>query len=146
MTPIDSRVIIDIPQEVSSERPRYDIWDGITSLPTSQKGLLIALGVQTVFTAFVVALDCFIPDPPPDSLMPSWFKDGPVVAKYTQKWSFVTSSLITLVAMGACARHFLQKNQQKIKEGITPEIAALIKKCVEEEMQKATPGTSGLST
>ena len=147
MTPIEPRVTIDIPQEQESlEQPRYGVWNRITSLPTSQKGLLIALGVQTIFTTFVVALDCFIPDPLPDSLMPSWFKDGPVVAKHTQKWSFVTSSLTTTVAMGVYVMHFLQKNQQPVKDDITPERVALIKRRVEEEIQKAMPGTSPLST
>lgn len=144
--PLDplSIVRIDVQRTYQEESVQKNgIWNRITTMPTSQKGLLLSLGMYSICTAIVAVTEFFEPDPPPDSLLPS-FVDSTVVAKNTQKWSFGLISLTTMAATTLYERYFLQKNQQQAENPITPEIASIIKSRVEEEMIKATPGSSDL--
>lgn len=138
-------IAIDIPPTQQEETaPQNGFWNRITTMPTSQKGLLISLGAYSVCTAFVVIAKFFEADPPPNSLMPSSFVDSSVVAKNTQKWGFGLISLTTAAATTLYARYFLERNQQQAENPITPEIASIIEECVEKEMINATPESSGL--
>lgn len=139
-------VVISIPQTQQEERlaPQNGIWNRMTTMPISQKGLLISLGMCSICTASAAIAEFFEPDPPPDSLMPS-FVDSAVVAKNTQKWSFGLISLTTMAATTLYTRYFLQRNQQQAENPITPKIASIITSQV-EEMIRAIPGPSGLQT
>ncbi|MGL4540025.1 MAG: hypothetical protein ACRCU0_03520 [Candidatus Rhabdochlamydia sp.] len=141
-----SRISIDMSQEEQNlvlESQRYSVWNKITSLHSSQKGFLIAMGVNSIFAASMATLEFFAPDPPPNKLFPDWFVDSPVVAKNTQKWSFLISSLIITSVTALCTNVFL-KNQQQEENDITPEMAAVIQSRVVEEIQKLTLETSSL--
>ncbi|PWU16517.1 MAG: hypothetical protein C5B45_00315 [Chlamydiae bacterium] len=144
--PLDAQsVVIDIPQTQQEEglAQQNSIWNKITAIPISQKGLLLSLGIYSTCTAIAAIAKFFEPDPPPDSLLPS-FVDSTVVEKNAQKWTLGLVSLTTMAAITLYARYFLQKNQQQAENPITPEIASIIKSYVEEEMIKATPGPNGL--
>ncbi len=101
------------------------------------------MGVNSIFAASIATLEFFAPDPPPNKLFPDWFVDSPVVAKNTQKWSFLISSLIITSVTALCTNVFL-KNQQQEENDITPEMAAVIQSRVVEEIQKLTLETSSL--
>lgn len=136
-------VRINIPHPPQEELTQQNgLWNRITTIQTSQKGLLISLGLYSICTAAAAAADFFEPDPPPDRLIPS-FVDSTVVAKNTQKWSLGIISLATANATILCAKHFL-KNQQQSQGTIPPEIVSIIENCVKEEMIKATPESIGL--
>ncbi len=141
-SPLDplSVVRIDIPRTHQGEglAPQNSIWHRIINMQTSQKGLLIALGVSSICTVSIAIAEFFEPDPPPNSLMPS-FVDTTVVAKNTQKWSLGIISLATATAAILYAKYFL-KNQQQAEITITPEMASIIESLVKEEMINATPG------
>lgn len=144
--PLDplSIVKIDIQRTYQEEPAQQNgIWNRMTTMPTSQKGFLISLGIYSICTASAAIAEFFEPDPPPDSLLPS-FVDTTVVAKNTQKWGFGFISVTTMAATTLYARYFLQRNQQQAENPITPKIASIIKSQVEEEIIKATPGPSGL--
>lgn len=136
------RTSIDMPQE----RQTQSVWNKLASLHSSQKGFLIAMGVNSIFAASVAILEFFEPDPPPDKLFPDWFVDGPVVAKNTQKWSFLISSLIITSVTALCANVFLKNQQQEEENDITPEMATLIQSRVEEEILKLTSEINSLPT
>ncbi|VHO05199.1 hypothetical protein [Candidatus Rhabdochlamydia sp. T3358] len=136
-------VKINIPQTPQEGLTQQNgLWNRITTIQTSQKGLFISLGTYSICAASAAIIEFFKPDPPPDSLMPS-FVDSTVVAKNTQKWSFLIISLATANATIFCAKYFL-KNQQQVQRTITPRISSFIKSCVKQEIIKATPGPSGL--
>ncbi|HEV3269023.1 MAG TPA: hypothetical protein VGZ69_00005 [Candidatus Rhabdochlamydia sp.] len=115
----------------------------IVAMQTSQKGLLASLGIGSICIASIAAVEFFKPDPPPDSLMPS-FVDSTVVANDTQKWSLGIISLASATATMLYTKYFLKNQQQK--STITPEMASIIQNSVEQEIQNAIPGPSGLQT
>lgn len=136
-------VVIGMPQTQQEERSAQQngIWNRMSTMPTSQKGVLISLGIYSICTAFAAIAEFFEPDPPPDSLLPS-FVDSTVVAKNTQKWSFGLISLTTTTAIMLYASYCLQRNQQQAEK-----MASIIKRSqIEEEMIEANPGPSGLQT
>lgn len=140
-------LVIDIPQTQQEERlaQQSSIWNKITTMPTSQKGLLISLGICSICSAAAAIAEFFEPDPPPSNLLPSSV-DTAFVVKNTQKWTFGLISLTTTVAATLYARYSLQKNQQQTEKPLTPEIASIIKSCVKKEIKDATPGSSSLQT
>ncbi|MGB7127668.1 MAG: hypothetical protein WBD50_01080 [Candidatus Rhabdochlamydia sp.] len=134
-----SVVKIDIPRTQQGKlAQKSGLWNRITTIPASQKGLIIFLGTCSICTTSIAIAEFFEPDPPPNSLMP-FFVDSTIVSKNTQKWSFSIISLAITTATVLCAKHFL-KNQKQVESIITPEITSIIK----EEIQKETPGPSGL--
>ena len=139
-------VVIDIPRTHQREGTAHQngLWHRITTMQTSQKGLLISLGVCSICTASVSIAEFFESDPPPDSLLP-FFVDSTVVARNTQKWSFGLISLATATTTMLYTKYFL-KNQQQVQCTITPGIASFIESCVKQEMINATSGPSGLQT
>lgn len=145
--PLDplSIIRIDMPQTQQEEKlaQQNGIWNKITTMPTSQKGLLLSLGMFSISTASAAIIEFFEPDPPPNNLFPS-FVDTAVVAKNTQKWSLGLISLTTMAATMIYARYFLQRDQQQAENPITPKIASIIKNQVEQEMIKATSGPCDL--
>ena len=140
-------LVIDMPQTQQEERlaQQNSIWNKITTMQTSHKGLLISLGICSICSAAAAIAEFFEPDPPPPSLLPS-FVDSTVVVKNTQKWAFGLVSLTTMAAATLYAKYFLQKNQQQTDLILTPEIAFTIKSYVDKEIKAATPGPSGLQT
>ncbi|MGL5627142.1 MAG: hypothetical protein ACRDDW_06510 [Candidatus Rhabdochlamydia sp.] len=144
-----SRIFIDMSQEESNlvlESQTYRVWNKITSLHSSQKGFLIAMGINSIFAASMAALEFFEPDPPPSRGALSWWLSGEVVAKNTQKWSLLISSLLITTVTALCANVFLKNQQQEEENDITPEMAAIIQSRVKEEILKRTSEISNLPT
>jgi len=138
-----SVVRIDIPtQQEEGLVQKSSLWNRITTMQTSQKGVLVSLGVCSICTAFAAIAVFSESDPLPDRLMPSFISSA-VVAKNAQQWSFLIISLATTSATMLYTKYFL-KNQQQVENAITPEMASIIENCVEQEMINATPGPNGL--
>lgn len=148
MISVGSRISIDMPQEEQNlilESQTHG-WKRLSALHSSQKGFLIAMGVNSIFAASLAVLEFFIPDPPSDKGPFSWWLDSAVLAKNTQKWGFLISSLLITSITALGANVFLQKNQQQNENGVTPEMAALIQSRVEEEILKLIPEINNLPT
>ncbi|MDR2539939.1 MAG: hypothetical protein LBC45_05050 [Chlamydiales bacterium] len=128
-------LVIDVPPIPQGEPcPQSGVGNQMTTMPTSQKRLLIALGIGSIcFTIGTIA----------DFLAPPLVN---TLNADTLKWSFGLVSLTTVTVATFCARYFSQKNQKQVENTITPEIASMIKSCVEKELINATPSMSSLQT
>lgn len=109
-------------------------------MPTSQKGLMIALGIYSFCTVCAAVTQFLKPDPP--STLPP-FVDSSVVAKHSQKWSFILISLATITATMLYGRYFVQRGKHEAESPITPEINSIIKRHVEKEMKNTISESSG---
>lgn len=134
MTPINPETHVLLGTQTAMPQ-RYSVWNRMASWPLSQKGLLLALSIQSI-CAIASTIGLFsTPDPPHDPIL-AYFVDSAIISKNCQQWTLLIASLTTGLATGLVAMHFLQKNKERTENTITPEIVAAIQNKVDLEIQK----------
>jgi uncharacterized membrane-anchored protein YitT (DUF2179 family) len=113
---------------------RYSVWNKITSLPSSQKGLLIALSIQSICSIVATGVLFSIPDPPQNDSLGSNFIGTPIISANCHKWSLFVGSLVSNFVTGTVFTYFLQENKETIASTITPEIATAIQNSIERKL------------
>lgn len=143
MIPINPEVRVLLDSQGEAPQQRYSVWNRMTAWPLSQKGLLLAVSIQSI-CAIASTIGLFLtPNPPHDPIL-SYFVDGPIISKNCQQWTLLIASLTTTLSTGLLAQYFLQKDPETVENTITPEIAAAIQNKVNQEIQKIANRTNSV--